>query len=93
MVKGRRKSPSRQRYEDDHPVIAIRITRELYQRLDESRRERGMNWADLVRLGLKQEQALKQALHKAYEGGYSDGYNQRQLDAPVDQIEKDLLKK
>ncbi len=93
MVKGRQKSPSRQRYEDDHPVIAIRITRELYQELDESRRERGMNWADLLRLGVKRDIKIRDAIHKAYEVGCRDGYQQKTLEAPVNEIEKDLLKK
>lgn len=93
MVKGRQKSPSRQRYEDDHPVIAIRVTRELYLQLDEARRERGMSWADLLKLGVKTSLNVKRAIRKAYERGYEDGYEQKKLEAPLDELERELLDK
>lgn len=92
MVKGRQKSPSRQRYEASHPVVAIRVSRELYQQLNEARQQRGMSWANLVRLGVERELDIKQAVSKAYDAGYQDGYNKREAEVPLGKLFKDLLK-
>lgn len=92
MVKGRQKSPSRQRYEDDHPVIAIRVTRELYLQLDEARRERGMSWADLLKLGVKRELDIKKALRRAYNKGYDDGLEERKIEAESDKRFDEIIK-
>ena len=45
--------PSRLRYEEKNPVIAIRVRRDLYSQLVTIRKQTGQSWADLLEVALK----------------------------------------
>lgn len=45
--------PSRLRYEQKNPVIAIRIRRDLHSQLVAIRKQTGQSWADLLEIALK----------------------------------------
>ena len=50
-----KKPPSRIKYEKTHPVITIRVSPEIYERLRE-RRQNGASYADILRIGLDKQE-------------------------------------
>lgn len=58
MVK---KPPSRIRYEQDHPLVTIRVDLETHSRLQE-RRQNGQSYADILRIGLDKQEACSAPL-------------------------------
>ena len=71
MARKRHIPPSRQRYEQSHPVIAIRVDKALYDELKAIKESDGKSFGDILRLGLKIQKA---AATKSYQKGYSKGY-------------------
>lgn len=45
--------PSRLRYEEKNPVIAIRVRRDLHNQMVAIRKQTGQSWADLLEVALK----------------------------------------
>ena len=68
----RRKTPSRERYERDHPVVAIRVTQEMLMEM-EALRARGRSWGDILRVGLGRQTAADRSLEEARRQGYAEG--------------------
>ena len=64
------KPPSRVRYEQTHPTISMRVSRELYDRLDAVRIGEGKSWGDVWREALKVQQ---RTANRAYNRGLNDG--------------------
>ena len=64
------KPPSRVRYEQTHPTISMRVSRELYDRLNAVRISEGKSWGDVWREGLKVQQ---RTANRAYNRGLNDG--------------------
>lgn len=56
--KGKRKSPSRERYEKEHRTKSCRLTREENKSLDELLEETGRSFADFVRDWLGREESM-----------------------------------
>jgi predicted CopG family antitoxin len=56
-----RKPPSRIKYELSHPVIPIRVSLEVYQKLQNARLN-GQSYADIVRIGLGVQEATNKEL-------------------------------
>jgi len=70
MVKGRTRPPSRIRYEETHPVIAIRVDKETDQRLKDLAKESGKSLATLIKENLDiQEEHHNEAWSKGYDEG------------------------
>ena len=44
-------APSRKRYEASHPVISVRVTKQIYDQLQEVR-QNGQSYGDVLRVGL-----------------------------------------
>ncbi len=44
-------APSRKRYEASHPVISVRVTKQIYDQLREAR-QNGQSYGDVLRVGL-----------------------------------------
>lgn len=59
-------APSRKRYEATHPVISIRVTRQIYNQLQEARRS-GQSYADILRAGLGIQKTNLQPLQEKIE--------------------------
>ena len=57
MAKGKHKPPSRIKYENSHPTITCRVSRELYDKLTEAREKDNKSFADLLKVGLGVQQA------------------------------------
>lgn len=74
MAKGRHIPPSRQRYQQSHPVIAIRVNQELYQRLKKIKATGNISFADILKQGLgMQEAATKKASYAGFHAGEIEG--------------------
>ena len=70
MVKGKNRPPSRIRYEQTHPVIAIRVDKETAERLKDLARESGKSLATLIKENLDlQEDEYTEAWSKGYDEG------------------------
>ncbi len=61
--------PSRLRYEASHPVVSVRISRELQDQLDQLKEQSGLSMADILRIGLERAQPIVADAHKR---GYCD---------------------
>lgn len=56
--KGNKKSPSRKRYEEEHPTVSFRLDRETYNSLQERLSGTGCSFADFVKDSLGREETL-----------------------------------
>lgn len=45
------KNPSRARYEESHPGVTFRMSREDYERLDKTREKLGMSFREMIMYG------------------------------------------
>ena len=75
--------PSRLRYEQSHPTIAIRVSKDIYSQLVEIREKTGQSWADLMKVALKLQEpvmeprkAKPEELKKARREGYQVGWKE-----------------
>jgi hypothetical protein len=68
-VTRKRVPPSRERYEESHPVISVRVTPEMRERLELLKNTSGMSAADVLRIGLDLAQP---AIEEAFNVGYGD---------------------
>ncbi len=63
-----KKPPSKIRYDQSHPTVSIRVTRELYDQLKDLREHSGKSLGDILREALKQQMP---STKKAYQEGYN----------------------
>lgn len=75
---GKKKAPSRVRYERDNPTVSCRVTREIYDRLKVIKEIEGKSFADVLKTGLNtHEVKIRKAApmrKKVYDEGYAQGY-------------------
>lgn len=77
-------SPSRQRFEDNNPVVSGRISRELYDEFAMIRFSSGTSIADIFKIGLdKAKPDLEAAWQVGAEFGYETGYYNAQQEFEV----------
>jgi len=70
--KSKRVPPSRERYDVSHPVISVRVSPEMREKLEFLKSASGMTAADVLRVGLDlAEPAVEEAFDKGFE--YSRG--------------------
>jgi hypothetical protein len=74
-----RKTPSRVRYENSHPTISCRVSKDIYERLYEIRLE-GQSLADIFKVGLRilepKIQGIQAARREGHEQGYKHGFGE-----------------
>ncbi len=82
MDKGKRKRvpPARERYEEDHPVVSVRISKEMREELRLVTDVSGMSIADVLRVG---HDKAKPAVDEAFNEGYYEGYGYAQREFEV----------
>ena len=75
---GKRKAPSKVRYEQGHPTVSCRVPREVYGRLQAVKEVEGMSFAEVLKVGLgllevraKGEAEIRK---QGYDAGYKKGY-------------------
>ena len=47
----RKVPPSRIKYENNHPTVSCRVSKEIYDRLTESKKLDGKSFADILKIG------------------------------------------
>ena len=79
MAKSKKcKTPSRIRYEQRHPTISFRVSKELYERLQKAKQTEGKSYTDVIKRGLgliEVKIGKEKDIHeKAYREGHRNGY-------------------
>lgn len=76
--KAKRKSPSREKYERNNPVVSHRVPKELHDKLQAAKEKQGLSYTDILKIGLgllePKIQAEEQVREKAYEKGWEVGF-------------------
>jgi hypothetical protein len=81
MLKSKKKrTPSRIRYEQKHPTVSFRVSKELYDRLQTVKDAEGKSAADVLKVGLGLLEVKvvkgKEARRQGYEEGFEKGYEE-----------------
>ena len=86
--RSRKIAPSRQRYEENNPVISGRVPKEVHQKLLEIRQVTGQSWADFLKVALRLQAPVliprkpsEKELEEEYERGFTMGYDEGEADA------------
>jgi hypothetical protein len=74
MPKATRKAPSRVKYEQAHPTVSCRVSREVYDRLRAATEAKGMSFADALKVGLGLIEVQVAAEAKVRKEGHDVGY-------------------
>lgn len=73
-MKGKKKSPSKVRYDAGHPVMSFRLSLELKERLEQYIKGKGISYADYIKETLDaREERDQSAWHEGYYEGYEYG--------------------
>jgi predicted CopG family antitoxin len=81
MLKGRRKAPSRIRYEQSHPTISCRVPREVYDKLRAVKDREGKSFADILKIGLGILEAWVREEREVMKKGHAEGYRKGYAEA------------
>ena len=66
--------PSRKRYEETHPVIAIRVDKALYDKVKDIKEANDISFADILKQGLGMQKAeAESAFSKGRDAGQREG--------------------
>jgi len=95
----KRKPPSRVRYEQGHPTVSCRISRELYDRLQKLKDSEGKSFADILKIGLgvvelqatNEAELKKQGYTKGYKKGYADAESVFRITYPCNVCGKTMI--
>ena len=52
MLKKKRRTPSRIKYEQNHPTVSFRVSKEIYDRLEIVKEAEGKSITDVLRVGV-----------------------------------------
>jgi len=83
MSKQNRKAPSRVRYEENHPTVSCRVTKEIYQQLQDIKQREKKSFADILKIGLGILQSDGEMEDKAYRRGFDKGYRKAEKEFKV----------
>ena len=74
----RKTPPSRIKYENSHPTVSCRVSKEIYGKMAKSKEVDGKSFADILKIGLgiaeKDDEKLVEAKQKSYDEGYDEGH-------------------
>jgi len=74
MVNTKKKLQSRIKYDNSHPVVSCRVSRDIYDKLVEAWERDGKSNADILKVGLKlQDTASTKSWDKGHKAGYAKG--------------------
>jgi len=80
MLKKKKRTPSRIRYEQNHPTVSFRVSKELYDRLEIVKEAEGKSITDVLRVGVGlfevKNRKEKEVRDQAYDEGYEKGYEE-----------------
>ena len=83
MATGRKKPPSRLRYEQGHPTVSCRVTKEIFDRLQDIKQREKRSFADILKVGLGILKLDSEKEDKAYRRGYDKGYKKAENEFKV----------
>ena len=67
--------PSRERYQQSHPTVSLRVDQDLYDRLKELKGKANLSVADVLKVGLeKSEPLVGEAFQNGFMGGLAEAY-------------------
>lgn len=79
----KKKAPSRVRYEETHPVVSYRTSKEINDRIKALKEADGKSFTDIVKLGLgiaeRQSKKATQIRQESWRAGYKKGYAKAEL--------------
>ena len=69
----KRPPPARLKYEASHPVVSIRVDRDIHDEIRKLKKDHGLSMADIVKVGLQRvDSVIETALKKGYEDAIGD---------------------
>jgi flagellar biosynthesis/type III secretory pathway protein FliH len=82
--KAKRKiSPSRIRYEERNPTITCRVSKDIYERLVAAKEVEGKSFADILKIGLGEQEVQAEKVKMARKQGWAEGYKKGYADAKL----------
>ena len=72
MAKSKKKPPSRVRYEKSHPTVSCRVSKGIYDRLQQIKRRERRSFTDILKLGLGILELEAKKETEAYKKGWRD---------------------
>ncbi len=99
MLKKKRRTPSRIRYEQKHPTVSWRVSKELYDRLQMVKDTEGKSTADVLKIGVgllevkvsKEKEARRQGYEQGFEKGYEEAENLYKVTYPCRVCGKEIV--
>ena len=76
MVKGSHKPPARIRYEQSHPTVSCRVSRDVYDLLKQRLEDLGVSFADFVKDSLGLLQLKMPDIEEIKDTAWSKGYDE-----------------
>ena len=94
-----KKNSSRIKYEQNHPVVSFRISKELYDSLQAAKEKEGLSYTDILKIGLgltkltidKKEVIEQKAFDKGWEKGNDDAMNVYPIYYPCSKCGKEII--
>jgi len=99
MAKGKKKrTPSRIRYEQSHPTVSWRVSKELYDRLQAVKEAEGKSVTDVLKVGIgllevkvsKEKEAREQGFEEGFEKGFEEAESLYKVTYPCGVCRKTL---
>ena len=67
--------PSRERYQQSHPTVSLRVDLDLYTRLKGLKEQAGLSVADILKVGMERcEPLVGEAFRNGFMGGLAEAY-------------------
>ena len=90
-MKGKKKPPSKARYDAGHPVMSVRLSLELKERLEQYIEGKGISYADYIKETLDIREERDQS---AWQEGYYEGYKygEKAQEERIEGIERKLAR-
>jgi hypothetical protein len=90
MPRVQRRTPSRLKYEENHPTVSFRISKALHDRLDLVKKAEGKSTTDVLKVGLgllevkvaNENEARRQGLKRGYAQGYQEAASRYKVTFP-----------
>lgn len=80
MRKKKKRTPSRMKYEQSHPTVSFRVSKELYDRLEVVKEAEGKSTTDVLKIGVDLLEVKvsneKEARRQGYEEGFEKGFEE-----------------
>ena len=88
-MKGKKKSPSKVRYDAGHPVMSFRLSLELKERLEQFIKGKGISYADYIKETLDVREERDQS---AWQEGYYEGYEhgEKAQEEQLEEVQREL---